>query len=143
MEALRFQVVGAEEGRLALRADRQGGMVDPVVRLDGQLRGFPGLHQAVQLHLEGQEPAPVGGDFPSVQQHARAVRHRVEPQAGAQALPGRGQRDLPAVFRDPRRVPEAGVRALVVIGRGHRRRLPFPVSPETEIPYAAQVDRHP
>ena len=40
-------------------------------------------------------------------------------------------------------IPEPGIRALVIIGCGHRDRLPGRISLKAEIPYPAQVHHHP
>ena len=118
------------------------GMIDPVVRLHSQFCRFTGSHQAVQFHFKGQESAPVKTDFLPVQQNPGIMCRRVKTQADPHSLPGRRQGNLPAVFRDPRPVPEPGIRALVIIGSRHRNRLPVFISLKTEIPYAAQVNHH-
>ena len=137
------RVVGAQEGGSVLRADGQGAVVDPVVRLHRQPGALPGLQDAPQLHLKGQESAPVAGDLLSVQQNPGAVGRAVKAQANPHSLPQGGNRDLPAVFRLPHVPAEPGIRALVVVGRRHGNPLPFPVPLQPEIPDASQVHQGP
>ena len=85
----------------------------------------------------------MGGNLPSVQQNPRAVRHRVEAEAGTHPFPAGRKGNLPPVLHLSGLIPEPGIRALVIIGCGHRNRLPGQISLKAEIPYPAQIQHHP
>ena len=129
-------VVGAEERRAALVADRQRAVADAVVHLDIERHGLAGLSQRGDVGLKRQEAAAVAGDLLPVQPHHGVVGHSVEAQHPARAL---GHGEGRAVVGHAVMAAELRVGALVVVGGRNRNGLPGLIGVEAEIPNAGQI----
>ena len=68
-------IVRTEERCFPFRPDGQCGVIDPVIRFDGQLRGFSRSEQSFKFHLKRQKTAPVFRNFLPVQKNPRVMCH--------------------------------------------------------------------
>ena len=115
------RVVRAEKGDLPrLVAHRQGAVADPVVGGHRQQGRSPGGQPAGDLHLKGQETAPVLGDQRPVQPDPGLVGHRAEAEHHPLAGAGPGQGD-PALIEHPAVVIPPGPVGLLVVEAGRDR----------------------